>query len=191
MLSRLLPWARVVSFAVAGATATRGTRHSFRDSAEYIDALGTHPEDVVLMPVLPRICNHVALRRFKSALVRRRFGTNDAKSGVWDEVAFRQDYGALLAEFASLSPPPRVHAISPPPLFFDGVYNMPAPVAVVNTYLRGDTACRKSLLKEFVGRVCYKSVTKERGERFYVSKTCVARNTHTHTHTHLVYSRVS
>ncbi|CAK0844109.1 unnamed protein product [Prorocentrum cordatum] len=94
--------AQVRGFGVPGATATRFSDQPYWDETKFEDARVWRPHFVIVT-----------------------LGTNDSKSGVWDEEAFEKDYRDLCAEFlARNNPKPLVVLVAPPPLYEEGAFEM-------------------------------------------------------------------
>jgi len=98
---RLSGAAQVINFGEMKATMREGGIVSYSNSEPYQSLLKSNPDIVTFM-----------------------LGTNDAKHGFWDEVAFKKGAKSLIMDCLSLASRPRVLVFQPPPLYRDGVQSL-------------------------------------------------------------------
>ena len=103
-LQRLLgPKYAVTNYGVGGTTLLKRADHPYWNTSAYTRAVESEADIVVIM-----------------------LGTNDAKSTNWHRYSaeYESDYASLINIFKSLASSPRIHIMTPLPLYKDGRYGM-------------------------------------------------------------------
>ena len=101
----------VGNFGVNGATVQKRTAKSYWRTSQYRNSKAFAPNIVVIM-----------------------LGTNDSKSGNWNDTNFNTDYRALIADYQNLATRPKVYICLIPPVYIPNAFGSTFdPVFIQNT----------------------------------------------------------